>query len=234
MSSGALERAVDDVCAAIEFVEYRTHDWTTMSEDELWRELVGCILGSRVRFEVAETALIDLKRHGLLRHPSRAMRFDRHEKAIYRSLVSQSPQATGTRRSYPFPRSRALQVRRAAEYFAARHRSVGSVLRKARDFPSARRQLVLEVSGLGPKQASLFLRNVGYTASLAVLDVHVLTYMEWLGLLDSPLRSVPSLRRYEAIESVFVDYAKSRGHLPETFDIAVWVVVRVLKRRLHS
>jgi N-glycosylase/DNA lyase len=82
---------------------------------------------------------------------------------------------------------------------------------------------------LGPKQASLFLRNIGYAAHVAVLDIHVLTYMSWVGLTETPIKSVPTVPRYEALEDAFIEHAYSFGQTPDRFDLAVWVVVKVAK-----
>ncbi len=81
----------------------------------------------------------------------------------------------------------------------------------------------------GPKQASLFLRNIGYSAYVAVLDIHVLTYMSWIGLTDAPLKSVSTIKKYESSETTFIEHSHSLGYAPDHFDIAVWVVVRVAK-----
>jgi N-glycosylase/DNA lyase len=73
------------------------------------------------------------------------------------------------------------------------------------------------------------LRNIGYAADVAVLDVHVLTYMYWVGLTETPIGSVPTVRKYEALEDAFIEHAYSFGYTPDRFDLAVWVVVKVAK-----
>ena len=104
----------------------------------------------------------------------------------------------------------------------------------ARDRRGARRLLVAEVSGLGPKQASLFLRNIGYAKYVAVLDVHVLTYMNWVGLTNAPIKSVTTVRRYEILEDAFIEHACSFGSAPDRFDLAVWVVVKATQEESKS
>ena len=94
--------------------------------------------------------------------------------------------------------------------------------------------MAAEISGLGPKQASLFLRNIGYAKHVAVLDVHVLTYMSWVGLTDAPLKSVPTIHKYEMLEDLFIEHACSFGCTPDQFDLAVWVVVKVAKEQSKS
>jgi N-glycosylase/DNA lyase len=107
-------------------------------------------------------------------------------------------------------------------------------LESSNDIRDTRRRLALEVSGLGPKQASLFLRNIGYAAHVAVLDIHVLTYMNWVGLTETLMRSVPTLRKYEALENAFMEHAYSFGYTPDRFDLAVWVVVKVAKEEQET
>ena len=50
-----IEHAIRDVCSVLgdrAFVSWEEH-----SEDDLWRELIYCILGSRVKFQVAHAAV---------------------------------------------------------------------------------------------------------------------------------------------------------------------------------
>jgi N-glycosylase/DNA lyase len=112
----------------------------------------------------------------------------------------------------------------------AQGETIRSLLATAQEVCEARRLLASEVSGFGPKQASLFLRNIGYAADVAVLDVHVLTYMHWAGLTTAEVKSVRTVRQYETLERTFIDHACSAGFPPGRFDIAVWVVVRVAKK----
>jgi N-glycosylase/DNA lyase len=130
---------------------------------------------------------------------------------------------------YPFYRVRANQIRRAAERLYGRRDTLRSFLEDSDDIRDARRRLAFEVPGLGPKQASLFLRNTGYATHIAVLDIHVLTYMRWVGLIEAPIKAVPTLRKYEELEDAFIEHAYSFGYTPDRFDLAVWVVVRVTK-----
>lgn len=195
-----------------------------MTEDGLWRELVACILGSRVRYEAAYAAIDRMDKLQLFSQWQRSSRFDRYEQAV-RSALSEG---CGPSR-YPFARLRASHIRGAAERVYGRGTTLRALLRKGRDPRSARRYLVLEVPGLGPKQASLFLRNIGYTNEIAVLDVHVLTYMNWVGLIEARTRRVSTVRTYERLEDAFIEHVYSLGYAPDRFDLAVWIVVRVVK-----
>ena len=104
----------------------------------------------------------------------------------------------------------------------------------AQDAREARRRLASELPGLGPKQASLFLRNIGYATHVAVLDVHVLTYMCWVGLTEEIVKSISTVRKYEKLEDSFIEHSYSFGYTPDHFDLAVWVVVKVAKEEYKS
>jgi N-glycosylase/DNA lyase len=228
----AIENAIREVCFALEEKGYQSPSWTTMTEDDLWRELVACILGSRVRFELAHSAVERMERERLLCEPRRSSRFEQYEQDIIRVLSE--AEGPGAQSRYPFFRMRASQIRHAAERLYGCGETIRAFLENSRDIRDARRRLASEVSGLGPKQASLFLRNIGYTAHIAVLDVHVLTYMSWVGLTDAPMKSVSTIRKYEALEDAFIEHAYSFGHAPDRFDLAVWVVLRVVKEEQRT
>jgi N-glycosylase/DNA lyase len=207
-----------------------------MTEDDLWRELVACILGSRVRFEVAHSAVERIEKRRLFCQERRSSRFDHYERDVSNALSGRTLTEDGAdaQNRYPFFRIRANQIRRAAERFYGSRGSVRGFLDAARDIRETRRLLVSEVPGLGPKQASLFLRNIGYVTNIAVLDVHVLTYMSWVGLTDTLVKSVATIRKYETLEDSFIEHSYSFGYTPDRFDLAVWVVVKVAKEEYKS
>ena len=218
----AIEHAIRDVCSALD--ERASVSWEKHSEDDLWRGLVFCILGSRVKIEVVHAAVERMDGMRLLSDPRRNARFDQYEEDTVTALSG----------GYPFYRSRANQIRRAAEHLYSSRGSILELLNSASDARSARRLLASEVAGLGPKQASLFLRNIGYAKCIAVLDVHVLTYLSWVGVTDAPLKSVSTLGKYQALEDSFIEHACSFGCSPDQFDLAVWVVMKVAKEESRT
>lgn len=216
-SLSAIEHAIRDVCSALD--ERPSVSWKKHSEDDLWRELVFCILGSRVKFEAVHAAVERMDRMCLLSRSRWNVCFDKYEEDTVAALSG----------GYPFYRVRANQIRRAAERLYISRGSIRDLVDNASDIRDARRLLTAEISGLGLKQASLFLRNIGYAECIAVLDVHVLTYMNWSGLTDTPFKSISTARRYETLEDAFIKHAYSLGCSPDQLDLAVWVVVKVVK-----
>lgn len=236
VSLPAIENAIRDVCCVLDESGRQGPSWSSMTEDDLWRELVACILGSRVRFEIALSAVYRMEKMRLLSQSRRSSRFAKYEQDIKGALSMEvlTQARVGPQSRYPFFRIRANQIRRAAERLYGECGSVREFLDDARDAREARRRLVSEVAGLGPKQASLFLRNIGYTTHVAVLDVHVLTYMSWVGLTDTPVKSVSTVRKYESLEDAFIEHSCSFGYTPDCFDLAVWVVVKVAKEEYKT
>lgn len=216
-SLATIEHAIRDVYSALD--DHPSVSWEQYSEDDLWRELVLCILGSRVKFSAVHVAAERMDRMCLFSSLRRKARFNIYEKDLVTALSG----------GYPFYRVRANQIRRAAEHIYSSHESIRDLLNRSNDVRGIRRLLASEVAGLGPKQASLFLRNIGYAKHIAVLDVHVLTYLNWVGLTNTPIKSAPTLGKYEMLEDSFIQHAYSFGYSPDQFDLAVWIVVKVAK-----
>jgi len=111
--------------------------------------------------------------------------------------------------------------------------SLRRLLFAADNAKDARKALMLNVWGFGPKQASLFLRRIGYCADLAVLDVHVLDYLH----LTRGIRIAPSrlgrLSCYEEVEDTFREIASRFGHSLGCVDLATWLTMRVAKREAY-
>ena len=216
----AIDAAIRSVCKTIgERGGGPASDWTGCSEDELWRELVSCILGSRVRFESACRALEGMEEERLLSAARRGNGYDQYERDIRRVLSN----------GYPFYRVRSQQVRCAAERVYGCGRTIRELLEETTGVRHARRVLSYEIAGIGPKQASLFLRNIGYSEEVAIFDVHVLSYMRWAGITDTEMKSVSTIDEYEELEEYFIEHARLFGHPISDFDVAVWVVAKVVK-----
>lgn len=76
------------------------------------------------------------------------------------------------------------------------------------------------VNGIGLKEASHFLRNIGYR-DLAILDRHVLKHMVAEGVLpDLPHTLTP--RTYFAIEERFRSYSQRTGVPMDCLDLVFW------------
>lgn len=209
-----LERTVRVLCPLIdEQVKaiHRAH-W---NEYELRKELVACILGSQVRYEMAIVALSRIEDEGLFKDRWWKVGIDGSIEFKFFKILS---------KGYRFPRARAEQL--AAARAAVVKQSLSERLVSCTDVKELRRHLISEISGIGPKQASMFLRNIGLSHDLAILDTHLLRYLEMQSLLDQERLKVGSLPNYERTEQVAIKYADSLGYPVGYLDWAIWATMR--------
>jgi len=200
------------------------------SEDRLWTELACCVLSSQVPYSIAQLAAVRVEASGLL--------LEGHTSAeglegALAELLKRPFEIQGTLRRYRFPDSRARQLAATAMKVRCHADGLAGLLAGFDEIESARDWFVTHAPGLGPKQASMFLRNVGASYDLAVLDRHVINYMTIVGLTAdaAPTRRMVDYRRDEII---LRDHAAGFG-LPVGFlDWAVWIVMRVASSKVSK
>lgn len=195
-----------------------------LAEQDAWVDLVACILGSRVRHEVATRAVGSLVQEGLLDLSWLADAGPNALLAIEAGL-KRIPSATGEPSSYPWPKLRAAQIVTSYHRLYTAANGLMSTILGAGTGRVARQELVNRACGIGPKQASLFLRNTRCAEDLAILDIHVLRYMAVVGLLSNsnPPRT---MSQYEMVEKLLRTHAEDAGYSLGCFDLAIWVVMR--------
>jgi N-glycosylase/DNA lyase len=84
-----------------------------------------------------------------------------------------------------------------------------------------REWLVRNVKGLGYKEASHFLRNIGRNDGLAILDRHILRNLRRLGVIRSIPASLPR-KRYLSIEKRFRKFTELIGIPLDELDLLFW------------
>jgi len=85
----------------------------------------------------------------------------------------------------------------------------------------AREWLVRNVKGMGMKEASHFLRNIGLGENLAILDRHILKNLKKLGTIDD-IPSHLSISKYLEIEEKMREFS-SRTNIPMShLDLVLW------------
>ena len=210
----------------------RRKKWKMMSEEELWHELCLCILSSNVPFESAFSAVKHLLNEGLL-SIDRVINEIETEELIALELskpIFLPPKKDGTLRKYRFPETRASFIVKAGYNLYYEGPTISTILnkfessRKVRDFLSDR------IPGVGFKQASLFLRNIGYMEPLAIVDVHVLNFMKEIKLISpESYNSSLSSKRYKMIEKKIQELANKMGMSLSILDFAIWRTMRMIR-----
>ncbi len=115
-----------------------------------------------------------------------------------------------------FPNKRAEFILKAREHKNDLKKMITSQpsSRVARDW------LVENITGLGMKEASHFLRNVGYL-DLAIIDKHILTHMLEQGIIGERPASL-TRKRYLEYEAVLARIATRLGMPLGTMDLYLW------------
>jgi N-glycosylase/DNA lyase len=193
-----------------------------LREPELRLELVACLLSSQVRFEMAEVALARLQSRGMLDDD----RWLFEDKNFSRDLELVLAGGLGEP-SYRFPKLKAQQIARLRAALLVK--SLSERIDREQSPRSLRAALVVDLPGIGPKQASMFLRNVGVTYELAILDVYVLRFLRDTGLLPADEFILSDLRQYESVEQLVRVYAEYTGFPAGVLDWAIWITMRAAK-----
>lgn len=190
--------------------------WQDLPEEEIWIELVKCILGSNVRWEHATSAWQHLNSLGFMSLDFLVHQPDA-EKKIFNELSRPIYEPLGIDRStckFRFPKTKANQIIKSAIAIYGSGGTLKIQLNRALDDFDARTRLVDLCSGIGSKQASLFLRNIGYSHSLAVIDSHILRFLQMKGLVVNNGKSSGGKHQYLLLEKTFVNYSNTVGIRP--------------------
>jgi len=84
-----------------------------------------------------------------------------------------------------------------------------------------REWLVKNVKGMGHKEASHFLRNVGKGRDLAILDRHILKNMRLIGVIEKIPGSMPP-KKYLELEGILRQFSDEVGIPMDHLDIVLW------------
>jgi N-glycosylase/DNA lyase len=103
---------------------------------------------------------------------------------------------------------------------ARRYSRIKDIITEFPETQQAREWLVENVYGLGWKEASHFLRNVGYD-DVAILDRHILALLQENGIIKEAPKTLTK-RRYLEIEELFKDLARKVNMSPAELDLYMW------------
>jgi N-glycosylase/DNA lyase len=221
-----VEQAVAAICPDIAMrVASRPPEW---SERRLWAEFSTCLLSSQVPYPLAVAAAEAIDRTDVLLDE----RVGEKELFVRIGRTLREPVlVAGRRRFYRFPAVRARQLAASRAEVTRFAGNLQPLVLSFGDGALARAWFVAHLPGIGPKQASMFLRNSGVSYDLAILDRHVLDYMTSLSIQKElkPFRS--NLVQYCRYEARLRLYANEMGFPVGLLDWAIWIVMRVASRK---
>lgn len=106
-----------------------------------------------------------------------------------------------------------------AGYIKEARRHMGSLKGMPREDQNAREWLVKNIKGLGMKEASHFLRNIGFL-DLAIIDFHIVDLLVKHGLIKKP--KTLTRKRYVEIEKVLRELAGKLNMNLAELDLYLW------------
>jgi N-glycosylase/DNA lyase len=221
-----LHNAVVQLASDIDCRVRQRRDCPSLDERGLRWELACCVLSSQVSYRLAVAAADDLQEQGILEDISQSTE---ELQVRLKTILSLGAEVEGSVVRYRFAHSKAQQLARALAMFRDRHGSIRGFVESVCEAETARRWLIDDVPGLGPKQASMFLRNIGISYDLAVLDRHVLHYMDLQRLQPGVPANPSGLTGYETLENSLRKYASGVGFEVGIVDWSIWFVMRAAK-----
>lgn len=183
-------------------IESRLADFSSIPREKWAREVLFCLLTPQTSPFHAEACLCELESAGLF-EGMLAIR------DIEKGLANKN-------RYVRFHREKAKRIKA----FLGKYREIEDLLFAGMSPMEEREHLLALVKGLGWKEASHALRNIG-RRNLAILDRHILRNLARLGV----IRSVPvslSEKVYKEIESRFAAYARQQGESMDVLDLFFW------------
>jgi len=173
------------------------------SEEQLFAELAFCLLTPQSKARICLAAVERLQANGALYHGD------------YDAILSE---LKGVR----FKARKAAYILKARALFTKNGEfSIRSVLEKFDDPFQMREWLVMNIKGMGYKEASHFLRNIGMGSQLAILDRHILKNLKLLGVIHEVPKSL-TRPRYLEIETKMANFADEIGIPLDHLDLLLW------------
>jgi len=108
---------------------------------------------------------------------------------------------------------------RAKFIFEARNHNIKDILNSFEDEKELRNFLAENIKGLGYKEASHFLRNIGYD-NLAIIDFHIIDILEKNRIIERP--KTLTKKKYLEIENILNSLAKKANLTLSELDLYLW------------
>ncbi len=170
---------------------------------DIFRELCFCILTPQSKAVNCDKAIRTLKRHNLLFGNN-----TRDIKNILKGLTR-------------FHNKKAAYLVAARKVFINNKKLDIKNKLNPRDIFKTREWLVKNIKGLGYKEASHFLRNIGLGRDIAILDSHILKNLKKLGIIEKIPNSITK-KNYIDIEGKMGEFSKKVNIPLEELDLLFW------------
>ncbi|MGM0508305.1 MAG: N-glycosylase/DNA lyase [Fusobacteriota bacterium] len=177
--------------------------WEEGSKKDLFIELTFCILTPQSKARSADKAIKQLIENGLL------FNGQPEEISEYLNIVR-------------FKNRKAQYLVEAREKFYKDGEYIlKDILEDLEDPIEMRKWIIKNIKGIGYKESSHFLRNVGFYKDIAILDRHILRNLVYLGVIDEEPKTLTG-KKYLEIEEKMKKESDKLGISMEYLDLVLW------------
>jgi len=182
-------------------IRMRLEEFSQIPITEYFYELVYCLLTPQSSASNAEKAVSLLRQHSF------------HQASINPEQLLHQPEFY-----IRFHKTKAKHLLAMKNQYPTieQHLLNGCPSREIREW------LVKNIKGLGWKEASHFLRNIGHR-NLAILDRHILKNLIRFGVIRKSLKTLTP-KRYQTIEKKFQKFAEHVGIPMDELDLLFWSI----------
>ncbi len=172
------------------------------SPEEVFAELAFCILTPQSKARLCWEAILSMRKKSILLNGTK--------KAINKEL-----------QKVRFKNKKTEYLLEARNKFFKGGDSIYSIIKKSKSPITLREYLVKNLKGIGWKEASHFLRNIGLGADIAILDRHIIRNLIELGVLGEYPKNL-SEKKYIEIEEKMKKLSKNLNIPMDTLDLVFW------------
>ncbi|MBI4174932.1 MAG: N-glycosylase/DNA lyase [Candidatus Aenigmarchaeota archaeon] len=189
-----------------EAIEARLNEFKNVysqSEEDIFSELCFCLLTPQTKAKSADNVIKKLKEKGLL------LSGNADEIKLWMAPIR-------------FNNNKSQYIIEARKLFSENGKvSIKKKLEQQGDPIAMRSWLVKNVNGYGLKEASHFLRNIGFGDDMAILDRHILKHLVKNNVIPEIPKSIPP-KKYLEIEEKMRAFARSAGIPMSHLDLVWW------------
>ncbi len=174
------------------------------SEEDIFLELVFCILTPQSKAKTCWNAALDLKKNNFINCQDQKKISD---------IIN----------NVRFKNNKARYIIESRNKFLDDNKDlkIKSIIRGYNNILELRDWLVKNIKGIGYKEASHFLRNIGLGNNIAILDRHILKNLKLLNLIEEiPLSITPT--KYFDIEKRMIEFSKKIDIPVDHLDFILW------------
>lgn len=185
-------------------IKKRLNDFSNLhkgKDEDIFSELCFCILTPQSKAVYCDEAVKELKKSNAL---------FKGTKAAIRSKLKR----------VRFPNNKASYLIEARNFLGNGNMHIKDRL-GLHDIFKTREWLVKNIKGLGFKEASHFLRNIGLGKNIAILDVHILRNLKKYKVINKIPSSITK-KHYLEIEGKMIKFGAKIGIPAEELDLLFW------------